>query len=464
MRAPVGPTNIAPFECCIGRGLAAIRAKADIVEQQYLWYFFKYLEPILSKRGQGSTFTAINRTEISKIRVPLSLLSEQRRIVEILDQADALRKKRAEADAKAARILPALFYKMFGDPATNSKGWPVISLKKLVERVERRNPSEKPDNKFKYVDIAGVDGMLGRIADYRKLIGAEAPSRARQVIKANDVLISTVRPYLRATALVPSELDNEICSTGFCVLRAQNGKGYGYLYAISRLQWFTDSLNSMARGASYPAVTDNDVLGLHIPCPGNWQERELLDIPVLDLLEMQRQRMTAVKKLERFFAVLLHRAFIGDLTARWRGAHMKELLAEIEVQALALECPPTKVNPPEIGSKRHAGHDMYDKAALAAYITDRCHTPDRPMGKVKLAKLFYLVQQKAEIELTETFMKRAAGPLDDEIHKFLSLAQKSKWLVLLRGEGDLKPVKPGTNVSKAIGQAEKAFRSCKGKG
>jgi len=302
------------------------------------WYLFYWmLQFDLRSVSNIGPIPSMRKTEVERVPIPLPPPSEQRRIVEILDQADALRKKRAKADAKAACILPALFYKMFGDPVTNPKGWPVISLKKLVERVERRNPPEKPDNKFKYVDIAGVDGMLGRIADYRELIGAEAPSRARQVIKANDVLISTVRPYLRATALVPSELDNEICSTGFCVLRAQNGKGYGYLYAISRLQWFTDSLNSMARGASYPAVTDNDVLGLHIPCPGNWQERELLDIPVLDLLEMQRQRMTAVEKLERFFAGLLHRAFTGDLTAKWREAHMKELLAEMEVQAKALE-------------------------------------------------------------------------------------------------------------------------------
>jgi len=73
------------------------------------------------------------------------------------------------------------------------------------------------------------------------------------------------------------------------------------------------------------------------------------------------------------------------------------------------------------------------------------------------------VQQKAEIELTETFMKRAAGPLDDEIHKFLSLAQKSKWLVLCRGEGDLKPVRPGANVSKAIEQAQKLLGPSKAK-
>jgi hypothetical protein len=175
----------------------------------------------------------------------------------------------------------------------------------------------------------------------------------------------------------------------------------------------------------------------------------------------RKQRVAASDNLEKAFAVLLHRAFTGDLTAKWREAHMKELLAEMEAQAKALDCPSTQNKLPEIGSKRHAGHDMYNKAALAAYITDRCHAPDRPMGRVKLAKLFYLVQQKAEIELTETFMKRAAGPLDDQIHKFLNLAKKQGWVELGRAKGDFKPVRPGKNVTKAVFQVQKLLAGAK---
>lgn len=132
VRAPVGPTNIASEPCCIGRGLAGIRARSEVMEQGYLWYFFKHVEPILSQRGQGSTFTAISRSEVEDLVVPLRTLSEQRRIVEILDQADALRKLRAEADAKAERILPALFVRMFGDPERNPKAWTTKPLAELV--------------------------------------------------------------------------------------------------------------------------------------------------------------------------------------------------------------------------------------------------------------------------------------------------------------------------------------------
>ncbi|MGH2270852.1 restriction endonuclease subunit S [Anaerohalosphaeraceae bacterium U12dextr] len=445
--------------------LVPLRPRKDLLDRRYLTYYLRsnHFLGFANVAVAGVKMPRIIMTKFWKHRIPLPPLFEQHRIVEILDQADALRKKRADADAKAARILPALFYKMFGDPATNPKGWPIAPIDEMVAPIERRDPTGQPDDPFTYIDIAGVDGQLGVISIAKTLIGAEAPSRARQVIKTNDVIVSTVRPYLRATALVPAEYNNQICSTGFCVLRAKSGVGFGFLYALSRLKWFTDQLNTLARGASYPAVTDSDVFNLRVPQPIAQGLLKSFDRQVLDVLALQDKRRGIAARIESLFETLLHRAFTGDLTAKWREAHMKELLAEMEAQAKALDCPSTQSKSPEIRSKRHAGHDMYNKAALAAYITDRCHAPDRPMGRVKLAKLFYLVQQKAEIELTETFMKRAAGPLDDEIHKFLSLAQKSKWIVLCRGEGDLKPIKPGATVSKAVEQAQKLLGPAKAK-
>jgi type I restriction enzyme S subunit len=280
---------------------------------------------------------AINRTMLGGVNVPLPPLSEQRQIVEILDQADALRKKRAEADTEAARILPALFYNMFGDPAKNPKGWSVVLIGELVEPIERRDPSAQPEEPFIYIDIAGVNGELGVITDAKTLIAAEAPSRARQIIKANDVIVSTVRPYLRATALVPVQYDNQICSTGFCVLRRKTGIGFGFLYTLSRLQWFTDQLNARARGASYPAVTDADIFNLSVPHPNDHDALKRLDRQVLDVLVLQDKRRAVAGRIDNLFETLLHRAFAGDLTIKWREAHMKELLQEMEQQNKTLE-------------------------------------------------------------------------------------------------------------------------------
>lgn len=355
-RATIGKLGISRVPLATNQGFANFIPKKG-VDAKYLAYCLRHFTNEIAALAGSTTFKEVAKTSLKKYRIPLPPPSEQRRIVEILDQADALRKKRAEADAKAARILPALFYKMFGDPATNPKGWPVVPIGELVEAVERRDPSVQPAKPFTYVDIAGVNGQLGVITDAKTLMGAEAPSRARQIIRTNDVIISTVRPYLRATALVPSQYDNQICSTGFCVLRAKGREGFGFLYALSRLQWFTDQLNARARGASYPAVTDADVFNLRVPRPANQGALESFDRQVLDVLMLQDKRRSVETRIESLFETLLHRAFAGDLTAKWREAHMKELLAEMEAQAKALESPAAESSPearPRRGGKRKA--------------------------------------------------------------------------------------------------------------
>ena len=101
IRAPVGPTNIAPEKSCIGRGLAGIRAEAS-VNQSYLYYFFKNIEPWLSEQGTGSTFAAISGQFVREISCPVAPAAEQTRIVakleELLSDLDA-----GVAELKAAQ-------------------------------------------------------------------------------------------------------------------------------------------------------------------------------------------------------------------------------------------------------------------------------------------------------------------------------------------------------------------------
>ncbi len=128
VRAPVGPTNTALATCCIGRGLAAIRPTSALVYSSYLRHFFRHYEVQLSLQGHGSTFSAIKRTDVTCIQLPLPPLPVQRHIVDILDQVDNVRRLQATATAKADRILPALFMQMFGDPATNPMRWRIVPL------------------------------------------------------------------------------------------------------------------------------------------------------------------------------------------------------------------------------------------------------------------------------------------------------------------------------------------------
>ena len=109
VRAPVGPTNLADTECCIGRGLAAIRAGAA-VEQDFLLFALQAIEGEIAAAGTGSTFQAISGKQLRATIISIPPIDEQRRIVADLEacMAAAERARRAaEAQLTAAEALPS---------------------------------------------------------------------------------------------------------------------------------------------------------------------------------------------------------------------------------------------------------------------------------------------------------------------------------------------------------------------
>jgi type I restriction enzyme S subunit len=148
------------------------------------------------------------------------------------------------------------------------KGWGWKQVSEIAEDTERKNPSTKPDESFLYVDIAAIDNKdyCIDLEGVKEIQGKDAPSRARKVIHANDVIFATTRPYLKNIAIVPQELDNQICSTGFCVLRAKPDRVIPkYLFFAVLTSSFINQL--IPKGANYPAVNDSDIYQAIVPIP-----------------------------------------------------------------------------------------------------------------------------------------------------------------------------------------------------
>ena len=105
VRAPVGPTNFAPERCCIGRGLAAIRAEPKACNPRYVRYYLNRFETEIAALGVGSTFSAINRNNIERLEVPVPPLPEQRAIVRYLDHMDRRIRRYVSAKRKLIALL-----------------------------------------------------------------------------------------------------------------------------------------------------------------------------------------------------------------------------------------------------------------------------------------------------------------------------------------------------------------------
>jgi type I restriction enzyme S subunit len=123
-----------------------LRPRQDVIIPRYLHLYLNSSKAKAELLRIQSTTSGLRNLNVSLyLAQPVSLptLSEQRRIVEILDQVDALLKKRVEADEKAARVLPALFYKMFGDPLVNPHGLPKKTVGSLLTLLRNGTTAEQ---------------------------------------------------------------------------------------------------------------------------------------------------------------------------------------------------------------------------------------------------------------------------------------------------------------------------------
>ena len=144
-------------------------------------------------------------------------------------------------------------------------GWASTTLSEVCSPVSKVDPRQEADVEFTYIDIGGIDGL--RIAETKRLTSSQAPSRARQLVRAGDTVLSTVRTYLRKTALVPPELDGAVASTGFCVLRPADGVHARYVFHRVTAHDFVSRITPLQTGSSYPAVRDRDVFAQAIELP-----------------------------------------------------------------------------------------------------------------------------------------------------------------------------------------------------
>jgi type I restriction enzyme S subunit len=178
-----------------------------------------------------------------------------------------------------------------------------------------------PTGDFVYIDISSIDREAKKISDPKPLTLAQAPSRAKQVLKAGDVLVSMTRPNLNAVALVPEHLDGAIGSTGFHVLRSR-WLSPGFLLALVQTQNFIDAMSDVVQGALYPAVRPRDIAAYSFSFETPAQQTRIvtkLEELLSDLDAGVAELKVAQKKLAQYRQSLLKAAVEGALTQAWRA-------------------------------------------------------------------------------------------------------------------------------------------------
>ena len=153
---------------------------------------------------------------------------------------------------------------------------PLGSLAKYSEEAWDKSDRRFTDV-FPYIEISGV-GLGTNEYDLAETLVSEAPSRARQVVRADDILVSLTRPHRGAVALVQPEHDGAIASTGFAVVRDVDSEQIDreYLSMCLTASFGCDQMFMRSSGGNYPAITKEKLSQVLIPCVSLESQRNLV--------------------------------------------------------------------------------------------------------------------------------------------------------------------------------------------
>lgn len=179
-------------------------------------------------------------------------------------------------------------------------GWDVKWLKHIsTVNDDTLSENTPPDYRLLYVDISNVDPVEG-IQNIEEMTFEKSPSRARQIVQSGDVIVSTVRTYLRAIAPIVDPPENLIVSTGFAVIRPNSNFDSGFAGYTLRGLHFIESVVARSKGVSYPAINASELVSLEIPLPPLPEQHA-----IAAFLDRETARLDAlVAKKQRFIELL----------------------------------------------------------------------------------------------------------------------------------------------------------------
>ena len=154
-----------------------------------------------------------------------------------------------------------------------------LPIEKCVEKIDNKKWTLASEETYQYIDLTSVDRNTHLISDTQMINKDNAPSRAQQIVVEGDILLGTTRPMLKRYCMVNQEYDRQICSTGFCVLRAKSAVILNrWLYHQISSTAFFDHVERFQKGTSYPAISDADVKSYAIPVPPLHVQSEIVAI------------------------------------------------------------------------------------------------------------------------------------------------------------------------------------------
>jgi len=288
------------------------------VDPNFIYCFFQsphYWNQI-EKQKVGAGQENVNSQKLSQIEIPLPPLPVQRQIVAVLEQAEALKRQRQEADTLTGALLKSVFYEMFGDPVRNEKGWNIVSLNEICDEMTV-GVVVKPASYYVENGIPALRSLNIRQdqLDLTNLVYFSSSDNdttlAKSKIRKGDVLV--VRTGYPGTAcVVPSDLDGANCIDLIILRPEKKTVNCDYLSRFLNSEYGKAQALAGNTGLAQQHLNVGAIRQVKIPLPPLALQQQFARI--VEEVERIRERQAASgKEIEELCGGLVQRAFAGEL-------------------------------------------------------------------------------------------------------------------------------------------------------
>lgn len=249
----------------------------NITLTTYAYNILKVNQNKLFDLARGSAQPHVYPKDIENFKIPFPELDIQEEIVKECQKVDDEIQK---ANKTVEQTKKEIEYEI------NSLSGDMVKLEKIILiNTETFDPTSRQNDNFIYVDIDSVGKADGSISYENIILGKDAPSRARRIVKNDSVVISTVRPYLKGFAYVEKQTPNCIFSTGFAVIQGKEKLSSKYLFLLFMFSnLLMKQMEEAMPKSSYPSINKKDIENFKIPLPS---------------LETQKEIVSRIEKLEK---------------------------------------------------------------------------------------------------------------------------------------------------------------------
>jgi type I restriction enzyme S subunit len=316
----IGKMAVAGVPLYTNEAIAALTIQdPENLDRDFLYYS-------LLHQSQGHTDAAnhavlgkvLNKSKVEGIQIPIPPISEQRRIVDILKRADGIRRLRKQAIQTARELIPALFVDMFGDPATNPKGWPVFPLGELLIDVGYGCSTKAAAVASTGVPMLRMGNVMvdGRLdLSSIKYVALSDDEKRKYSLEKGDILFNRTnsKDLVGKTGLWDGRFEAVAASYFIRVRVDRKHLNPTYLWVFMNTRFMKRRLFETARGAIGQAnINAKEFKSFTIPLPPLTLQQEY-EQRLTQLAAILVQQSSAEETSETSFKSLLHRAFRGEL-------------------------------------------------------------------------------------------------------------------------------------------------------